>query len=94
MASSIALDVYPPCKYGTGQQNRRRYSEDEKKIVKPFKTKYLEASSIAERRKVICNDILTHLFDYWIPRVPGGQGSIEVDGVSKVCIYINRAASM
>ena len=52
--------------------------------MKQFKQRYLDLTSVADRRKIICENILTELFDYWIPRVPGGLPAIDIDGVSKV----------
>ena len=43
--------------------------------MKQFKTSYLTAISVVQRRDIVCGQILKALFNYWIPQVPDGYSS-------------------
>jgi hypothetical protein len=46
-------------------RHERVYSKEERLLIDPFKTEYLEANSPAARKAIVQTKILQPLFEYW-----------------------------
>jgi hypothetical protein len=48
-----------------GPRNKCRYTEDEKKVLEPYKEEYRKTTTTSERHNIIRNHILVDIFNFW-----------------------------
>lgn len=67
---------------------KRVYTEEERKVIDPFKTSYMETTTPAERKSIAQVDIFPALFTYW-SSIGVDLNADETNRRTEVCYYFS-----